>query len=224
MPLPDGGRLALHPDVRRCVITNAQPPSIDAMAHPWLATIGASIANLRGSESFHAGGVVIAGRAWVILGEKHAGKSTTLAILGELGHVITSDDLVVVHGATVQSGPACVDLREEAATALSLGEQVTVMPGRVRWRVTMARPPAEVPLAGFVRPAWSADERSSVRSVPAADRLQLLFRSRSALWRDNRGLRMLRLASLPIYEWRRPRSLAAIADEAQQLAARLSDG
>jgi hypothetical protein len=218
-----GGYLDFHVGERRCVIATPDRPSKSALVHPWLATIGAWVANARGFDTFHAGGVVVAGRAWAVLGAKEAGKSTTLAAFYQAGYVVTSDDLVGVQENRSLSGPACVDLRQESAHGLRVGMRQMLMPGRVRWRLDMPAPTAEVPFAGFVIPAFT-DLPACVAPVPPADRLRLLFDSRAALWRDNdRAARMLQMASLPMLRWHRPRSLAHLPQHVEMLVERLRD-
>ena len=69
---PPGGsvRLFLSRAIPRC-----------DLAHPYLSVTGMLDAYWGDGLGLHAGGVVVAGRAWLIVAAKGGGKTTTLALL-----------------------------------------------------------------------------------------------------------------------------------------------
>ena len=56
-----------------------------ALIHPLLAPVALVMARWLGREGFHGGGIVASGGVWGLLGDKTAGKSTTLAWLARAG-------------------------------------------------------------------------------------------------------------------------------------------
>src|SRR5581483_9726346 len=92
-----------------------------ALLHPYLGAAASVAAAWHGRESLHAGAFVHRGRAWGVLGERTAGKSSLLAVLHELGRPIVADDILVLDGLAALAAPRSVDLRREAAEALGIG-------------------------------------------------------------------------------------------------------
>jgi hypothetical protein len=179
-------------------------PIPECVIQPHLTTAAASIALRRGFQPFHAGAFEQDGRAWVVLGAREAGKSSTLALASRHGSLVVTDDLLVVEEGIACAGPRCVDLRAEAAEALDMGTDLGIVGLRERWRVQMPPCPTTMPVAGFVVPSWGPD---AIETLPPVSRLQILF-TNSAL----QGITMnapdeyLRLASLPMLAWARPKS------------------
>src|SRR6185436_12314723 len=68
----------------------------DEIVHPYLAPAAAVVARWLGRESMHAGAFVAGGRAWALLGDRTAGKSSTLGWLARLGAPIVCDDMLIV--------------------------------------------------------------------------------------------------------------------------------
>jgi hypothetical protein len=201
--LPTGGRVeVVWPfDIRLSLQTRPNP---ECIVQPHLTTAAASIALHHGRQPFHAGAFAIDGAAWAVLGAKEAGKSTTVALADQLGSVIITDDLLVIEDGMALAGPRCIDLRTEAAQALQVGEDLGVVGRRERWRIRVAACPPSVPMGGFIVPSWGTDE---IRVLPPVVRLQSLC-SNSALQgvTINDPEQYLRLASLPMVSWSRPRS------------------
>ena len=106
--------------------------------HPYLAPVALVMARWLGREGFHGGGIVAGGGVWGVLGDKTAGKSTTLAWLAREGVGVVSDDVLVIDGGTALAGPRSVDLREEAAERLGVGEPMGRVGQRERWRFSAA--------------------------------------------------------------------------------------
>lgn len=209
-PLPDGGTVSVNAVSRSAVVSGLPEPSVAAILHPWLSFVATVVSHQRGFATFHAGAFVHRGRAWAVLGEKHAGKTSTLAWLSQNGTVVTSDDLVVLDGSTSLSGPGCLDLRRPTAEHLGLGERNTPMPGRERWRLWLPPPPATHPLAGFLLPAWG--ERSAVAAVPPRQRIEEVVRHRAYLAPEGGEARLLALAGLPMLRWTRPKDFTALPE------------
>jgi hypothetical protein len=203
VPLAAGGYLSI---VWPLAVTLSLPghPTPECIVQPHLTTAAASIAMRRGLQPFHAGAFEQDGRAWVILGARESGKSSTLALASREGSPVITDDLLVTEEAVALAGPRCVDLRLEAATALEMGVDLGTVGLRERWRVRVGPCPPRVPLAGFIVPSWGADQLIDLSPVA---RLQVLF-SHSALQgiTMNDPDRYLELASLPMLSWARPKS------------------
>lgn len=216
-PVLDGGEVHVDVSARTVTVFGVPEPSPSALMHPWLSFIGTVVAQRAGMISFHAGGAVRNGATWGILGAKHAGKTSTLAWLSQHGCAVTSDDLMVLDGAVSLAGPGCLDLRAGAAEQLTMGERETLLPGRDRWRVWLPTPPAESPLAGFVWPEWSDDERSTVEELPPSMRMPILAASRAFLAETGHERRILELAALPMLRWRRPRDFGRLEDAGHAL-------
>jgi hypothetical protein len=145
-----------------------------------------------------------------VLGDKEAGKSSTLGWLLRRGVPVLSDDLVVWDGTHLFAGPACVDLREGAAEHLG-GRDVGVLGGRRRWRLAALDSPGTVPLGGLVYLRWG--DEPSVASLDPAGRLLALFDNVVCGLDGRDASDCLDLAALPAWTFTRPRSFDRL-DEA----------
>jgi hypothetical protein len=180
----------LHPD----------PPPAQDLVHPFLAPAAAWWNQWLGRDCLHAGAFVLAGRAVVLLAAREGGKSTTLAVLAGDGHLVLADDLVVLDGDRVLTGPRSVDLRPGSIGAGDL----TVREGS-RSRLVLGPAPPSVPLAGFVLLQWG--DRSGLVAVPPARRFGLLQGARMAGPRQHDRAALLRLvAAAGCWTWTRSRS------------------
>jgi hypothetical protein len=229
IPVTVGGHLDVDFAAREASIRSPARPTEAAVMHPWLSTIAIVAATRRELATFHAGGILLDGRVWAVLGAKLGGKTTTLAWLSQHGGVVTSDDLVVVDGDRCLSGPGCLDLREQAADHLGLGSREVVIADRVRWRAWFAPAPASLPLGGFVLPEWG--DEIEVAPVGARERLERLVAQRAALTTHGGERHLLDLCRRPMLRWRRPRDLGALSvageallDAVSRAAASGSDG
>lgn len=151
--------------------------------------------------ALHAGGVVIDGGVWALLGEKGAGKTTTLVACRERGLPVLADDLVIVQGHTAFAGPRSLDLRPETAERLGPGHELIRVRDGERARLMLPSIAAELPFRGCV----VLEEAKSVEmaNVPLAGRLALLSRHVMVSDRAQQGL--LDLLALPMWSLRRPR-------------------
>ena len=190
----------------------AERPRDGDLVHPYLAPAAAIAARWTGRDSFHAGAVVLGGGAWAIVGDKENGKSTTLAWLALNGHAVLSDDLVVVDGDGALAGPRCIDLREESAVRLGVGEPLGVVGLRERWRLPLDVVPERVPLRGFITLAW--DRRLALEPLRGAERLLALLPGRTVRLVPTRPEEMVDLSSLPVWQLRRPRRWDTLAEAA----------
>jgi hypothetical protein len=193
--------------------------SDDALIHPYLALPAAIASRWMGRQVLHGGGFLHDGRVWALTGGKGDGKSSTLAALMRAGVPVVSDDLLMVEGRTVFSGPRNIDLREEAAERMG-GEALGFLGSRTRWRLRPGAVPATAELAGFVTLEWG-DE---VRFEPLDAGARLWSISDNAFMGPAKTDRLatLELAALPAYRLVRPRSIDALDEIAAQLLRRLS--
>lgn len=204
---------------RTSVFTMPRPPSDAQLAHPYLAATAAIAARWHGWQSFHAGGFVVGGRVWGVLGERELGKSTLLAALAARGAPIVSDDVLVVHDGKVMAGPRCIDLREKSATALRTGNNIGVVGSRERWRIRLAAVEPELPLAGWITLAWGPD--IVIDNVAPAERFPRLLDNLAVVLDPPDPPALLALASLPMLTLRRPRRLDALSANVESLFAHL---
>jgi hypothetical protein len=218
--LSGGGWVDIDSDASRSTLRLPEPPDARAMVHPFLSLTAATTARWRGWSAFHAGGVVLGGRVWALLGEKGAGKSSTLAQLFLDGVVVMADDVLVIRDGNAITGPRCLDLREETAKRLGIGEALGKVGERERWRVPMPTADLELPFGGFVELTWS--DRTSLEPVASAARLSLLVRHFALrLWPPS-WTDILAYASLPTYRLSRPRSLRSLPEASERLRVAVS--
>jgi hypothetical protein len=215
LKLRDGGGILV--DRRAAEATFVLPRSlrIDELVHPLLAPVAAVAAHWSSRESFHAGAVVIGGRAWGVIGARGAGKSTTMAHLALQGLPVLCDDLLVIDGQEALAGPRSIDLRREPAEQLGVGEALGVVGARERWRLRVAATDPAVELAGWIHLGWG-ERVESVRVAPG-DRVRLLQQERGVRVPPRHPAALIELAALPTWELRRPRRLSALADAAKCL-------
>jgi hypothetical protein len=193
-------------------------PTAHEIAQPRLGMSAVLAAHWRGNYSFHAGAFVAAGVAWGVLGDKKAGKSSLMATLELMGVPVLADDALILdeHGQAL-AGPRCIDLREQTATALGVGESIGVVGTRERYRMRLAPVPCEIPLGGFIRLSWG---RTAFTAVPPEERVGALVAS-FALRLPERSERdhaaLMEFLALPMMGFRRPRALARIEESAQRL-------
>jgi hypothetical protein len=204
-------RLRLRPDgsadisrrMRSTILGLPNPPSNAALIHPLVGTTAIVNAYWSGWNAFHAGGFVLDGRVWGVIGHREMGKSSTLAWLYANGFTVFSDDIIVLDGLTSLAGPRCMDLREPAAHRFGLGADIGVVGARRRWRVQLPPVTPQLPFGGWIVLRWS--ERLQVSSVAASQRLQVLAAGR-ALLRARPTPDWLDLIALPMVSLGRPRN------------------
>ncbi len=201
-----GGRLLARRDEATVTFATAAELSPDELLHPYLAPAAALTWQWRGREALHAGALAIGEGAVLLLGDKEAGKSTTLAWLAtRRSAIVLSDDLAVVVDGSVFAGPRSLDLR--VPDAAGAGE-LPVVRGGDRVRLALGSAPLALPVAGVVVLAWGP--RLEVRPVPVADRLGVLARQRSFPGLPASGTELLDVAALPMVTVVRPRDAADV--------------
>ena len=131
---------------------------------------------------------------WALLGDKEAGKSTTLAWLAAHGHPVVCDDALVLDELTALAGPRSIDLRAESAQRLGIGEPLGTVGVRERWRVPLDPVPAELPFRGWVSLAWG--DEVAVEPLRGAARLPALIPHRGVRIEPPRPEALLEYAAL----------------------------
>jgi hypothetical protein len=187
--------------------------------HPTLWPAASVFARWHERETFHAGAISFDGqRAWAVLGERGAGKSSLLAAFALHGVEVLADDLLVVAGQRCFAGPRCLDLREEAATALGIAANTRLVRSTERRRLGLRPCAGEYALRGFIHLRWGAQTRLE-RLLPV-ERLPLLLDHRRIAGLGADFEHLLDLVALPSLrltrprDWRTPRRLAAELERA----------
>lgn len=198
-----GGEVVVERSPGRATYTTPRELTDEELIHPYLAPAAALAARWLDRESFHGGAFATERGVWVIAGEKAIGKSSTLAWLAARGTPVVADDVVVLDDERVFVGPRIIDLREESARALELGEPIGVAGERERWRVRLKPVASELPLAGWIFPSWSTGE-VEVTPIAPPERLLRIAQSRVLGVVTERPDLLLKLAALPAWEFRRP--------------------
>ena len=221
VPLLDGGGLQLDRAARTALITTAHELTDDELAHPYLAPIAAVHSHWLGRAAFHAGAIVVAERAWGVIGEREAGKSTLLAAVHAAGGVVLADDLLVMDGGIVYSGPRTLDLRQEAAARFPAARSLGVAGARERWRLDLGPAPAEVPLGGWIVPTWA--EKLSIAVQPGAAAAHHIAPARSVQGLAIDPKAFMAAAAHPAVEFARPKDLDDLEVSVAALLAELAD-
>lgn len=182
--------------------------------HPTLWPAASVFARWHERETFHAGAISFDGeRAWAILGERGAGKSSLLAAMALHGVEVLADDLLVVAGQRCFAGPRCIDLRQEAADALGVAADTPLVRSTERRRLRLSPCAGEYVLCGFVHLRWGAEIRLE-RLLPV-ERLPLLLEHRRIAGLGTDFEHLLDLVALPAlrltrpHDWRATRRLVA---------------
>jgi hypothetical protein len=206
-PLIGGGRLRQERHCREAHLhLGARPPDEDLL-HPYLAPAAALFWQWSGREAIHAGVFEAGGGAILMLGDKEAGKSTTLAWLAtQDGRPVLSDDLAVLDGDEVLVGPRSIDLRVEG-TLPGVSEHL-VRSGQ-RHRVRLPAAPAALRLAGLVALDWGP--ALELAPVGFAGRMELIARQRTFPTVPANPTALLELASVPMIRACRPRDPEGLA-------------
>jgi hypothetical protein len=184
------------------------PPREDeALVHPVLTVPLAIMARWRGLLTLHGGAFAHQGRAYAILGTREAGKSTMLAMMASLGKPVVADDLLVVQGHDVRSGPSCVDLRPDAALRFPAARQLGIVGDRPRARLSTAPAPDRMRLAGLFVLDWHQAPGVLAERIGLREALNVVLQQEYiALHGDTDALAALRVAALPMWRvMRRPR-------------------
>jgi hypothetical protein len=206
--LRSGGWVELDREPRRATYHLQRRLRDGDLLHPYLAPVAALAARWLGRESFHAGAVVVDGGAWALLGDKEAGKSSTLAHLAIAGHTVLTDDVLVLSDGAAFAGPRCIDLRAEPARRLGAGVPLGVVGMRERFRLGLGPAPATVPLRGFVTLGWG--DELEIEPLRGSRKLLALIPHRALLIESSVPEDLLDFSSLPFLQLRRPRGWGSL--------------
>jgi hypothetical protein len=218
--LENGGEILLERRAATALFRMPAATSDHEIVHPYLAPAAAIAARWHGRESFHAGAFVTAGGAWALLGDKGAGKSSTLAALASRGHTILCDDVLVVADEVGLAGPRTLDLRGEPARHFGVGRPLGKIGARERWRVQLGQSPAAAALRGWFFLAWG--DRVELEPLGPAQRLVRLAGGRAVRVPSTTPEALLTLASFPAWELRRPRGWDSLDPSLDRLLAAAS--
>lgn len=217
LKLRNGGEIVIERRKGRITFRTPHELSPDEIVHPYLAPAAAVIGHWLGRESLHAGAFEADHGVWALLGEREAGKSSTLAHLAVSGRGVVCDDMLILEGTTPFAGPRSLDLRRETAEHLAVGEPLGVVGARERWRISLGPVPERLPLRGCVFLEWG--ERVDASPVPPSERLARLFQHRGVRLPPTDPVALLELAALPAWELVRPHGLASVEATADRLLA-----
>lgn len=208
-PLIHGGRLHMTHGTDLARFYFPSPPAQADLLHPYLG-MAASIAHgWAGREAIHAGCFLTPAGAVMVLGAREQGKSTTLAWLAaEVGVEVLSDDICVLDGEAVLTGPRCIDLRASTARHYAARWESRLVRSAERFRLTLPPAAPSAPLVGVVSLRWGVELRSS--PVPPGDRLAELGAQRAFGPLNARPAALLDLVALPMIAVERPRRLEAL--------------
>jgi hypothetical protein len=213
--LKTGGWIELRRDPGRARYIVPAPLTTDVLVHPYLAPAAAVFTHWHGREGVHGGALAIGGTAWGVVGDRLGGKSSLLAALAVNGTDIVCDDVLVIDGRIAYPGPRTIDLREDAAAALEVGEPLPDSGTRERWRLRLGALDRQLTLGGWLFAEW-ADELE-LRRLPASETLARIYRNRSITVAPKDPTAFLQLSSLPAWELRRPRSWASLPETLELL-------
>ena len=176
-PLLGGHQIEIRREPLAVDLVLARPTLPECVVAPHLTSAASTIALWIGRAAIHGGAFLHDGGAWVLLGDKGHGKSTTLGWLARAGVPILTDDLVVCDGGNVLAGPRCVDLRLEPARELNTGRDLGVVGTRERWRVDVPHCPPSTPLCGWIFLEWGRG--ITVQRLGPVERMSRLARHRA---------------------------------------------
>jgi hypothetical protein len=213
LSLIGGGRLKMVRGSPEANFTLPERPPDEELLHPYLAPAAALFWQWSGREAMHAGAIGLPIGAVLILGEKEAGKSTTLGWMARDAAVpVLTDDLAVLDGATVLAGPRSIDLRVPLMSKCEPGHLVR---NGERDRLRLAPSPDGLPLAGLVVLGWAPEVEFS--TVPFRDRFEVIDRQRTFRSLEPNPTAILELASVPMVRAGRPQDLARLPEFGRSL-------
>jgi hypothetical protein len=213
--LAGGGFATLDREPARARVHVPEQTSDGALVHPFLAPVVLIMSRWLGRETMHGGGVIVDGGVWAVLAHKTGGKSTVLATLALAGLGVATDDVLVIDDGTVFAGPRTIDLRDEAAARLGVGEPLGRVGARDRWRLPLEPVPVELPLRGWISLEWG--DEVGIEFLRGADRLAALIPHRGVRLAPTAPDALLRLSALPHVRFTRPRRWDALRDATGRL-------
>jgi hypothetical protein len=155
---------------------------------PMLTLAAALLLGRMGRALVHGAAIVSpSGAAWLLVGDTHAGKSTTCATLLDGGWRYCSDDQVVVSRATeggsleVEGWPRVFHLDAGFGEARPRGGARSDVDAAIRWPGRWVQ---RAPLAGLLFPAVDPGAATALLPIDAADRLAGIVRQSPWLFAD----------------------------------------
>lgn len=198
------------------------PPA--ALVHPVLTVPMSVFSRWSGAVTLHAGAFETMGGAWGVIGQREAGKSTTLASMATRGCPVVADDLLVIDGVEVRAGPCCVDLRPDVAARFAGSRLVGEVGGRPRFRLSTPTGSATVPLRGFLDLAWHDESRVTIERLPTPELLKLLYAQEYiGLMGPVDPRKILDVLAVPGWKVTRPRDWSATDEVCERLLALAAD-
>ena len=196
------------------VVVRRRPPSArivapvtlsaEALVHPMLTAPFSMLARWRGDVTLHGGAFIHAGGAWAVLGERTAGKSSLLGLLGARGLPIAADDLLTIDDGWLRAGPSCIDLRPDVAARLPGARDLGVVGTRRRFRLSATPAPARTRLLGVIVLEWHDEPEPALLPMAAEERLATLYRQEAiALLGFSKPQKFIDLLGLPMWRFRR---------------------
>jgi hypothetical protein len=206
LDLPEGRQVSLSRQDRTATFSGP-PITPDELMHPYLGAVASVFNRWAGREVYHAGAFEWAGRAWAVVGNREAGKSSLLAALAARGIPVVADDLVVTDGRQVFCGPRSVDLRSPLPDMVA---PLVPARGDSRWRLSLPAIAPRIELGGFIYLHWAPDV--AFHAVSASSSLARVAARRS--WPDLPSdlEALLRLATQPGWDLHRPLDWARMDD------------
>jgi hypothetical protein len=180
------GRIALGARRARIQVPASDEPGAGGDVYSMLTLAAAFLVGRLGGALVHAAGVVdLDGRAWLLVGDTHAGKTTTCVSLVAAGWRYLADDQVVLRfgeggDVEVEGWPRRAHLDEGWSNAIVTGARGTV-DLRERWGDRWL---ARAPLGGVLLPSVRADEPTRAAEVDGASAFTALVRQSPWLMAD----------------------------------------
>lgn len=174
----------------------------ETLVHPVLGAVAAVFAHWEGRLALHGGAVAGSDGAWIVCGDKFAGKSTALAAMAAQGCSILSDDVTVVADGRVHVGPRCVDLRAGAVDELGLRD-LPVVRGGQSFRMSLRGAPLSLPVAGSVVLEWGPADRQLLRGH---EKLRILSKHVASTPSAAGAEVLLDVAAKPMWRLKRPQT------------------
>jgi len=117
-----------------------------------VAATGAAL--LRRLLFIHAGAVTIDGRAWIVVGESGAGKTSTVAVMVRQGAAYLTDEITLLDPEAATAVPFALPMAVKPWTAQAVGTlprgAEVAREGGVRFYLPAARAAGAAPVEGFV--------------------------------------------------------------------------
>lgn len=200
--LRGGGRIDIATDPATVSLHLPGPVPPECVVQPHLSSAAAAFNLWDRAAAIHGGAFIHDGHAWILVGDKGAGKTSTLALLAEAGFPILADDLSIWRDGSVLAGPRCVDLRADAAAALGIGRPLGHIGSRQRWRLDIPDAGTAAPLGGLLRLEWA--ERTALCELGLREALSAVLGNHPLPVEVVPSAATLDVAAAPVFSWARP--------------------